>query len=138
MPFTFEQLPDEPIYIFTYTGRVSVELVMEGRRLAEAQIAAHPVNSVIIFDTTQSETDFRQILELLRTQMIAPPGREVGVQITVLPSFVGTSALVKLFVDGSRQTQFGARQLPLFSTRDDAITAMRVALANIPQAAPST
>lgn len=126
MPHHIERLTDAPIIVITFEGAVDAAAVSQTDAAIEQMLRAHPVNSALIFDTTSAQTDFQHILGILQATRGGDDQPDLG--FSVLVAFVGTSAMVKLYVDAARQKQFGAQTLPLFATLDDAVSAMRVAL----------
>lgn len=131
MPYTVEHLPDEPIVVVTFEGKIDADLILEADQHINAAIQRNGVNSVLIFDTTHAETDFTHMMGILRATTGDWDAEPADAPFEVLVAFVGTSAMVKLYVDGARQKQYGGRQLPLFASLDDALPAMRIALAQL-------
>lgn len=130
MTFTVERLPNDPIIIITFSGAVNADMVAQATLHVEALLSEYRVNTVLVFDTTKAETDFKHILEILQETTGADPDEE-AVDFTILTAFVGTSAMIKLYINAARQKQFGGQTFPLFATLEDAITAMRISLASL-------
>jgi hypothetical protein len=133
MSFNFERLPDEPIMIVTFHGKIEAHVLVEVNQQVRATLMQHPVNSALILDTTQSTTAFADTLEMVRqnAEHQADAARQSPIKVQV--ALVGTSAMAKLYVSAAQQERFGGQKLPLFVTLDDALTAMRIALAQLPE-----
>lgn len=131
MPLSVQRLADEPIIIITFEGAVDANIVAQVNPHIQQLLMEKTVNSALIFDTTTSQANFKDIFGILQF-LLTQPDFQATSEITVLSAFVGTSAMIKLYVDAARQKQFGGQQFPLFARLDDAITAMRTALSTLP------
>lgn len=138
MPFSVERLTDAPIITVTLTGSVDADTIAQADLQVIRLLGEYPVNTALIFDTTQATSSFKQILEILQSTSRRNARNTAKMPFVVLPAFVGTDLMVKLYVDAARQQQFGGQQLPLFTSRADGIAAMTVAVANLSEHQPNT
>ncbi len=131
MPFHVERLADAPIILVTLTGSVDADTIKQADLVVIRLLGEHPMNTALIFDTIQATTNFKQIMEILQTTRNRNERNTAKMPFVVLPAFVGTDAMIKLYVDAARLKQFGGRPLPLFTSREDAITTMSLALTRL-------
>ena len=81
----------------------------------------------MIIDIAAAETSFADIFGILRARRAVIEEHPAPFQVMLM--LVGTGSLAKLYVNAANQKQFGALQVPLFTTLDDAIAAASVLLA---------
>lgn len=129
MPFSVERLDNEPIYITRYWGSIDFNDFEQAGQQLEAILDVTLPRLALIYDTDPADIDFQETLKVIRQTALNVTGAGTGQ--TVLLAFAGTRPMIKLFIEALRQKQFAGQNFPLFATVDDAITAMRFALAQL-------
>jgi hypothetical protein len=121
MPGTVEKLPDKPIAIVEYHGNITVA----DTRAVFAQIAGlvenfgSPFYRIACVMTDKAETTFDDVMMMttLSSQGLAGSATDPNV-ITVL---VGDHPFIDLFAEAMRQEPFGAVEIPIFTTKAEAL-----------------
>ena len=124
MPVRVEKLPNEPIIILTYEGRLDVETVRSAF-LQSAAIAEQIAGLVYrISDVRRADADFAHVLKVVAEIRKGLPGSSADPRIRGM--FVGTSAMAKLYADILRQQALGGVSIPFFFTPEDALASIRI------------
>lgn len=128
MPLECEQLPGEPIVIFYFLppSEPLLEAPQMQRCLRQAQ-RSKGGTVYFISDFSQSDLSFgdltlgmAEVSQKVILDPDAPPYR---------PVLVGTSEIVHLMSKAAAQKQYGAQNVPCFSTLDEAVAYLRSLIA---------
>lgn len=127
MPYTVQQVGNEPIMIMTFTGFVTSEDVLSMSADCAALMDKIGAPTYWILDVSRATSDFKELFNIILTQSRGMPGsatdpRGVG-------SIVGTHPLIKLFQNAIQQRQFGGLAFPMFTSLESALTAIRLSIA---------
>jgi hypothetical protein len=122
-----ERLPDEPILIFTFEGKIDYTLLNESFIEAEADIRDIAVQFggyvFYVIDVTAVEVSFMDMMDVLKHN------NQIGNVISEVTEarmyMVGTGAMAKFYVQAVSQEQYGAQRIPLFVSRDAALGVVR-------------
>ncbi len=119
-----EQLANEPILICTYADHMSPEDVFASFHvIREIALTFRKPFGILIIDTSLAEGTFQEMITLLKIN--DDPAADADMQFDMRLIMVGTSAMVKFYVNAAKQQQFGAQTIPLFAHLEDAIDAAR-------------
>lgn len=126
MPASVEKMPGMPIVIVTYYGHITID----DAKAVFAQMAGllttygAPLYRIAYVDCNTAHTSFDEVMMLTTLSSKGKPGSPTDPNVkTVL---VGKHLLIDLYVDAMRQEAFGAVDIPIFDTLDDALTHVRV------------
>jgi hypothetical protein len=129
MPGSVERLPDEPILIARYTGKVIVDDVRHVFERSAELISADDKVVFRVTDMVHSDTDFGEVLKMARELGSGVPGSTGDTRIRA--AIVGRGRWAKLFADTIQQKQFGGFHIPLFKDMDDALAYARLEIARL-------
>jgi len=130
MPFkSIIQLPDEPILITTYEGEVTAAVIQEGVTEAAKFMANMEGKIYRIIDLSQIATgSFVEVIKLMDSQLQGSAGTSTDPRLGAMV-LIATDSMVRLFADVMRKRS-GGLQLPIFSSLEDGIAAVRVMVEN--------
>jgi hypothetical protein len=127
MPVTVERIPNEPIILAHLWGVVDVSCIREMYTQSAPILDEIGTHTYRITDARDVETTFSDLVQILGKTMAGEPGSTGDARIT--PILVGTNAWVKMLQESLKQQQYGAKQLAMFETRDDAFAHARSLIA---------
>lgn len=123
------RLDNTAIIVVTYADQVTIHDVEAADPIVAPLIAAIGQDTALIMDIRASETTFAEIFNILRARRGVAAAHAAPFQ--VIPMFVSTASLAKLYVQAAQQKQFGGQQIALFTTLEDAVAAAGVLLAQL-------
>jgi hypothetical protein len=126
MAVTVERLPDEPIILAHVSGHMSMDDAKTIFARSAELMQAMSGHIFRITDVREMDTDFGEVLEMLREASQGGPGSTSDPNLSVV--MVGGHALTKFFADAMSQKQFGGVAVPVFTEMDDALTYVRYKL----------
>ena len=128
MPANVEKVPGLPVVIVTYHGHITVD----DARAAFAQIAGlldtygAPLYRITHVDCDHAHASFDEVMMLTTISSKGVRGSVTDPDVyTVL---VGEHVLIDLYVDAMRQEAFGAVELPVFATMEEAMVYVQAKL----------
>jgi len=119
MPVRVERLPNQPIIIATYQGRISVADLLEMFRQSALLMQEIDGHVYRITDAREIETSFAEVLNMLQEAKRGTPGSTSDPNIT--PVMVGHDKWLSMFSEGFRQKQYGGSALLTFATMEEAL-----------------
>jgi len=124
MPFKVEQINDEPIMTMTSRGFVTSQDALEMSEACAILMDKIGTPTYWILDVSNSQSDFQQLFNIILTQSKGKPGTATDPR--GIGAIVGTNPLIKLFQNAIKQRQFGGMNLPMFTSMDSALAAIRL------------
>lgn len=127
MPITYERLPGEPILIVATVGELTVEGMHE--IFAKSAELQRETGGILyrVTDNTQLNIDAQDFINIIRMAGMAgkqTPGSSADPNIRAV--LVADNRWSLLFREALSQPQFGGVFLPIFETRDQALTYVRL------------
>lgn len=122
MPVTAEKIIGEPIIIVTYSGQVTVRDVV---RLVEYVSKLIPAHRPPLYRLTRMESDRVALsFDVFKQMTVIEASRHSGAitDTDVKTLLIGDHPFLFLLADAMSQEAFGAVELPLFETLDDALS----------------
>jgi hypothetical protein len=127
MPVTVERVPNEPIIIAHLWGIVDVSCVREMYTNSAPLVDEIGTHTYRVTDAREVETTFSDLVQILGKTMAGEPGSTGDPRIT--PILVGTNAWVKMLQESLKQQQYGAKQIAIYETREEALAHARALIA---------
>lgn len=127
--YTVERLPDEPIIIIRFKGKVNLQVV--GETFDIVNQFAQEVGGVVyrISDYTETTSTFGEILQgMAAAAKQRAEGSVFDSKVRLM--FVGTNQWIRLMRDMMQQPQFGNLQIPTFVSIEDALSFIRREIAS--------
>jgi hypothetical protein len=128
MSYTLEWLSDESIVIVSIQNPIDAR---EDPRAIVADIAAiqreHTEDIYLILDTTGLEIKFTDIVFMLANTFIGKMPEGLN-RDKLHRTLVSTHRLAQMWVEGSKQSQYGGYNYNLTTTREDALAAVRATI----------
>ncbi len=119
MPVTVEKLADLPVVIAVLEGQVNVPVIQEMYRRSAELCEGIEGPIFRITDVREVTTSFAEMLGVIREASKGTPGSTTDPRFH--PVFVGNNQWVRLVRDAMSQPQFGGINMPLFTSREDAM-----------------
>jgi hypothetical protein len=119
-----EILPDEPIIIFKFDGIFTVNEMLEMYTICEENVDKLGGRGYRIGDYTECISTFPDLLDAIQKSRNARVGNPSDPRF--IPVMVGTNAWVKLASDLLSKPQFANIRIPIFTSVEDALAAVRV------------
>lgn len=123
MPIRVEIMPDEPIVMYIYEGQITSDDVLNARRQVMDAINAASGLVVRINDTRRAALSFSDGLNVLATMTRDVPGSARDGRVVDVA--VAGDQLVNFLTESLSQEQYGAINVPIFGTLDEALTFAR-------------
>jgi hypothetical protein len=127
MPISVERLPDQPIIISTYSGRVTVGDMHYAFARSAALISPDETRVYRIVHIDNIDVTFADVLHFAQTASADLPGAFMDPRFSVL--MVGHDQWTKLFLQFMGQKQFGGMTLPCFVTLAQALAYVQTEMA---------
>jgi hypothetical protein len=136
---TFATHPEINTLVMTFNGKLSGADILEQSKGAAPflmefvarQSTPKPI-LILIIDTINTESNFADMMQLLRRQDEIDDSN-----LPVTTIMVGSAAMAKFYVDMRRLQQYGGENIPLFQSLDDALNAAREMHARLSTTQPS-
>jgi hypothetical protein len=128
MPVTVKRLPEQPIIVVVYTGRVTVGDVLSAFTRSAHLIGADEDLIYRIVCIEDTDVDFAEILHFAQTSGSETPGSSTDPRFHVV--MVGHDKWTKLFVQLMGKKQFGGIVIPCFITFDQALEYVQTKMAH--------
>ncbi len=123
-------LPNEPIVIASFENGVTAQDVAAAfEACIDLMRAAEAPHYFLIGDLSEATGAFGDILKILQYTRTVVEQTKATLPFRFTPLFVGSDAMVKLYVDARRLRQFGSEEIALFASLDLALAAARANLA---------
>ncbi len=119
MPVTVEKLADFPVVIAVLEGQVNIPTIQEMYRRSAELCEGMDGPIFRITDVREVTTSFAEMLGVIREASKGTPGSTTDPRFH--PVFVGNNQWVRLVRDALRQPQFGGVNMPLFTSREEAM-----------------
>jgi hypothetical protein len=119
MPVTVERLPEQPIIVVVYTGRVTVGDVQSVFARSSNMLKPDDELMYRITCIEEIDVDFAEILHFAQSSTLETPGSSTDPRFRVV--IVGHDKWTKLFVQFMSKKQFGGISIPCFHTREQAM-----------------
>jgi hypothetical protein len=132
MPMTYERLPDEHIVIFSFAGNVTVEEQREMYQISAGILDETGRHLYRLSNYSFVTSSFAEVLGIVRDLGGALPGSIADPRITAV--IVGAHQWTKLAADMAKRPQFGSVQIPIFSTVEDGLVALRLVMREVARA----
>lgn len=130
MPANVEKLANQPIIIASYHGHITVD----DAKAVFAQVAGlidiygAPLYRIACVDCDSAHTSFDEVMML--TTLSSKGLRGSATDPDVKTVLVGEHLLIDLYVDAMRQEAFGAVEIPIFETLEDALAHVQSIIQN--------
>jgi hypothetical protein len=133
MPFSIQRLPDEPILLAKYTGRMEPEDLV-ALRTQSVQLAGEVERVYRVNDARQLELSFSDLVAVMgaETATRTNPGSLGDPRFNDI-IVVSPGSLVRFGTESLSQEQYGSLQIPLFEDLGEGLAHAR---AQIKQATP--
>ncbi len=123
-------LPNEPIVIASFENGVTAQDVAAAfEACLNLMRTAETPHYFLIGDLSSATGAFGDILKILQYTRTVVEQTKTTLPFQFTPLFVGSDAMVKLYVDARRLQQFGSERIALFASLDLALAAARANLA---------
>jgi hypothetical protein len=121
MPAVIEKVMGKPVVIVTYHGHITVEDAKSAAVKTADLLDTYggPLYKVMQVDCDHAYISFDEVMMLTTLSSKGRPGSVTDERIR--PVFVGEHLLLDLYVDAMKQEAFGAIEIPVFDTLDDAM-----------------
>ncbi len=123
MAVILHQLDDAPILIVRYQGFIDLKTVETATAQVAQVLRDSPVPLYGVIDLTLATTDIPNLLRILYHQSRGDLGSisEGGSRVVM----VGTHPLIRIFRKMFRLEEFGGRIVPIFTSTETALAALR-------------
>ena len=116
------RLEDEPVIISRARGHVTLDVIQEIYRQVAELRQDMPKNIYRISNFTEADTSFSEMMQIMQTASKAG-SQTLDPSVTVV--YVSTSHWAKLAVDALRQNAYRGREIPIFTSEDEALAYVR-------------
>lgn len=126
MPVTLERLPELPVIVVTYHGKVDLPVVQEMyARFAELM---QDIDGTVyrITDARHIESSFDEFMKILNEMNRQFPGSVKDSRVKLI--FVGNGPWVRFIRDAMQNERFGHISIPAFDTLEEAVECARIQL----------
>jgi hypothetical protein len=130
MSITVEKLPNEPIIVVTYGGKLNLEIVSDAFRKS-AEIMDRLEGTVYrISDIRQGTGAFSKTMDIIHKirQSQNVSGSTLDPRLKAV--FVGSHILAQMYADILKQSEYGSKEIPFFDDIDEALAYIRNDIAN--------